>query len=143
MNASSQAHKILVIKDAQLELDGKTYGSAITAATISSSQSDVEWKPISGEDQYDIELPDYTLTVDFGQDYSSPNTLTAVLLTRAGEQVPFKLHARSGQTVAAGSVTLKVPETILGARGVATSRAAMRINGQPTFTFGSPDPVIP
>lgn len=133
-NPSSHPHTILTIKNAQVSLDGDRYGGAITSASIAVTQADAEWQPISGEDQYDVEEPQYTLNIDHGQDYTE-GSLTHLLMTRAGEQVPFTLETAASTVVATGKCTLKRPSAVLGARGVATATVAMRVNGEPTWTF--------
>lgn len=131
-------HKILNIKDAQLTLDAVTYGGAIDNANISATVEDMVWKPISGEDQSAVGEPELTLNVNFGQDYSTNTTLTAILITRHGEAVPFILATKTGEVVATGECVLKFPSQIGGGRGVATASVAMRINGTPTWGFGTP-----
>jgi len=148
--ASSVVHKILNIKNAQLDLGGATYGGAISNANVSVTVGDVEWRPISGEDIYDTEEPQHVLNVEFGQDLSSNATLTATLMSKHGQTLPFKLYPKGdpdGES-ATGVVTVKFPSQVGGGRGVATATSAMRINGQPTITAADgtqiyPAPVVP
>ncbi len=148
--ASSVVHKILNIKNAQLDLDGQTYGGAVTNANITATVEIVEWRPISGEDVYDVSEPQHMLNIEFGQDLSSDATLNAQLMSKHGQAVPFKLYPKGDATgpTAEGTAVLQFPSQVGGARGVATATSACRINGQPTIKDATgaqiyPAPVTP
>lgn len=148
--ASSVVHKILNIKNAQLDLDGETYGGAINNANITATVEVVEWRPISGEDIYDVDEPQHTLNIEFGQDLSTNATLTAQLMAKHGQAVPFKLYPKGDATgpSAEGTAVLQFPSNVGGGRGVATATSACRINGQPTVKAADgttiyPAPVTP
>ncbi len=145
MNPSTVQHKILNIKNAQLDLGGSTYGGAITNANITVTIEDVPWRPISGEDQTDVGEPAHVLNVEFGQDLSTSETLTAVLMSKHGQTLPFKLYPKGDATgpEASGTLTVKFPSQVGGARGIATATSAMAINGQPTIKAADGSTIYP
>lgn len=145
MAPSSGTHKILNIKQAQLDLGGATYGGAVLDANITATVEDLAWQPISGEDQYETGEPEHTLNVNFGQDLSTDTTLTAFLMSKHGQTVPFKLYPKGDTTgpSAEGTVTVKFPSQVGGARGVATATSAMRVNGQPVIKAANGTQIYP
>lgn len=145
MSPSTVQHKILNIKNAQVDLDGDTYGGAILNANITVTIEDIPWRPISGEDQTDVGEPEHVLNLEFGQDLSTNATLTAQLMAKHGQTLPFKIWPKGDATgpEASGTVTVKFPSQVGGARGIATATSAMAINGQPTIKAADGTQIYP
>lgn len=131
-------HKVLNIKNALVSVDGEEFGDAITSATLNISSSDASWVPVSGNTQSEVGSPEYSVTLDFGQDFTE-GSLTHELFTRHGETATLVVRPAGGSTPSiTATVVLKTPEALGGGVGIATSRAQLGVNGTPVIVWSAP-----
>lgn len=132
------AHNVLNIKNATLTLGAIDYADAITSATISITSTDSKWIPISGNVINETSVPEYTVELDFGQDFTAATTLMGVLLSKHGTTSPFVLKPKGGTAPSVtGVLLIKAPSQIGGGVGVATASASLPVNGVPVIVYGT------
>ncbi|MCZ9883718.1 hypothetical protein [Arthrobacter sp. B2a2-09] len=134
---ASTPHKVLQISAATVAVSGVEYSDAITSAYLSATSTDTTWIPISGNTQTSTGVPIWTATLEFGQDLSANSTLTAKLIALHGTQQVVTIKPTGSTTqVITFTATIKIPKTVGGGVGVATTSVDLPINGQPVFTYG-------
>ena len=133
------AHNVLNIKNATLTINAIEYADAITSASLTITSTDSKWIPISGNIINETGVPEYTMELEFGQDFTANTTLMAVLLAGHGQTKPFVLKPKGG--AAGPSITgvclLKAPSVIGGGVGPATTTASLPVNGAPVVVYAA------
>lgn len=136
---ASVIHNVLNIKNAVISIDGVEYSDAITEATVNRTSTDLKWIPVSGNVQTEVGALEETITINFGQDFTE-GSLTQVLNESHGEKAVVIIKPKGGTTpTITANVTLKAPDTLGGAVGVAASTATFAVNGRTTIVY-SPAP---
>lgn len=140
-------HTILTVKKATVAFgeapEIQTFPGAIQNANITVTEGEVAWPAIDGM-LYANEDAQYVLNLDLGQDFSGPDTLFMYLWDHSGEKVPFVLtpdpttDAEVTPAAVNGTVVLRKPSQIGGARGVATATAALRVEGDVSLVPDDP-----
>ena len=132
---ASATHSVLNIKNAVISIDGVEYSDAITEATLNRTSTDLKWIPVSGNIQTEVGALEETITINFGQDFTT-GSLTQVLNDGHGDKVVVIIKPKGGTTPAiTANVTLKAPDSLGGAVGVATSTATFAVNGTAAITY--------
>lgn len=137
MSTSPVEFDPLVFEDCMLSLDGKDYASAVDNVTLVPTTEKKPWNPINGKSRTKVPKPKWALTLNAGQSFDRAG-LTAQLIERHGESVPFVLTPTSGAaSKIEGEVVLEAGQIGGGAEGVATAGVTLDVNGQPKFTWNA------
>ncbi|MDO5876496.1 hypothetical protein FV140_14620 [Paenarthrobacter ureafaciens] len=133
-------HKVTNISAASTTVSAVDFSDAITLVTFTSDSTDTVWTPISGVTQTTTGVPVWTANIEFGQDLSANSTLTKFLVDNHGKTTTLVYKPNGGiggtQTITA-NVTIKMPSTLGGGVGVATSTTTLPVNGALNITVGA------
>lgn len=133
--AELQDFEPLVIEDVRLELDGVDYATALDSVLLVPTTTKNKWKPVNGHKKPRVARPDWVLTLNVGQDFDKAS-LTAQLITRHGQNVPFVLTPQDGAVAKIeGTVTLEAVQVGGASEAVATSGVSLDVDGQPKWTW--------
>lgn len=129
----------IVLKDVRLIIGTDNYEKHISKAVLTPNTS-IEKKTWQGGTPTatftDVANPitDWSLDLDYAQDWDTTNSLCNYLLTNAGQQKAAKLQPKAGAAGKTFSVTVTIlPGPIGGPIGdVQTGTVSLPVTGQPT-----------
>lgn len=125
----------LIIEDVALSLDGVDYATEMDSVLLVPTTTKTKFKPVNGKKLSGMAKPDWVLTLNVGQSFDRAS-LTAQLIERHGENVPFVLTPRSGSLAKVeGTVTLEAIQVGGASEAVATSGVSLDVSGQPKFSW--------
>lgn len=133
--SEARAFDPVIIEDVLLSLDGVDYAEALDSVILAPTTAKTKFKAVNGKKKSRVAKPDWVLTLNHGQSFDRAS-LTAQLITRHGESVPFILTPQSGSLAKIeGSVTLEAVQVGGAAEAVATSGVSLDVDAQPKFTW--------
>jgi hypothetical protein len=137
-----------IMRNAIIQLGTDDFAAAVSTATIANSSGTTDFKGLKPSAVFTFpQATTFALELTYGQDWSSPVSLSKYLWEHQGETVPFTLNADDtagdptlGSTSWSGTVAI-APGSVGGdVDAVATASVTLGIVGQPvpTFTAGVP-----
>lgn len=128
-----------VLRDCVLNIkDGATdigdFEAHVSKAQIDPNTSVQTWKGLTPTSVHqDIASPEWTLNLDFAQDFSTANSLSQYLLANVGKKVIVALTPKVGVGAKKATMTVTLlPGSIGGGVGAfATASVALPVDGQP------------
>ena len=85
-----------VLKACLLQIAADNYEKHVAAATLAPTVNGQTFKAIDGSVTRDTSVPEWTLTLDYAQDWTTANSLAAYLLANVGTQKTIILSPRVG-----------------------------------------------
>lgn len=106
----------LVLKDVELILDtaGNDYRKHASGVTFNASSSQTTWTGLGGNTHTDSQTPTWTVTIDYVQDWDSPDSLSRFLYEHEGEEIPVTFRPKSGVGPSFTSNVTIIPGSIGG-----------------------------
>lgn len=127
----------LVVDNVKLTLDGVDYATALDSVILVPTTTKAKFVPVNGRTKNRVPKPSWALTLNLGQDFDK-SSLSAQLIERHGEQVPFILEPEGEGSTASkitGIVTLEAGQLGGAAAAVATASVTLDVDEQPAFTW--------
>lgn len=134
-----QTYSPLVIEDVHLTLAGTEYADALDSITLTPTTATVTRPAVNGKRKHRAPKPSWVLDLSVGQDFDKAS-LTAQLIQKHGQVVPFELRPNGTATTAAkisGNVMLLAGAIGGAAEGVAASTVSLPVEDQPAFVWNN------
>lgn len=115
---------------------GDEFQKAITSAELAPSSSNVTFQGGTPDAAFTFPGPtSWVLNLTYGQDVTTPGSLSEYLWKNRGKSVPFTLEPKKGGTSWAGDVIISPGAAGGAVASVATATVALGVQGEPTPTF--------
>lgn len=133
-------HNPTIIQNAQITIDGNTYGDSIDSAIAQPTYVTHKWKGVSGKAATRVGKLDWAVALNLGQDYTD-GSLLQVLIDRHGEQAQITIAPAGegvGQPTITGTVTLAAVTDVGGkVDEMAVTGTTLAFDGAPTIVWGT------
>ena len=127
----------IILNDCVLTVGSDTYEAHVSQVQFDPSSNVVRWKGMTPASVHAFgTTAEWTCTLAYAQDWSTPNSLSAYLLANEGKTITVKFTPKKAATGTAPTVTASLiiaPGSIGGqVDAVATASVTLGVSGRPT-----------
>lgn len=127
----------ILLDDVTATLDGTDYAAAVSTVELVPTAATVRWQGMTPTSSHVLTaLPDWVLNLGYAQDWSTPGSLSAMLLERVGQVVGMTFQPKKGATGPTVTAEVLVTPGAIGGKGraVAEASVSLMVLGQPDVT---------